>query len=263
MLRRIYRIPLLIALLLAGLAIVFCVFPLLARPAHERIIASWSRLLMRCCGTLVRERIAPGAAPLAATAGAMLLSNHISWIDIFAIDSIAAAVFVAKAEVARWPLVGTLVSRAGTVFIERSRRHAVHDVIARLEQRIRSGHRVAVFPEGTTSDGTCVLPFYGNLAQAAIGAHAPVVPVALRYIDAGGQPTRVPVYVGDTHFLASLWQVTGHPRLIVEVHVLPAIVPAPGMTRQELARRVRDAISRHLELALEDRVPATLRGRRA
>jgi 1-acyl-sn-glycerol-3-phosphate acyltransferase len=255
-----------LALLLGGLFTVLVVFPRVGEGARERAIATWSRWLVRCCGVRVRELAAPGAEPLSSMRGRhapgdgrLLLANHVSWLDIFAIDSLAPASFAAKAEIATWPLAGTLVERAGTVFIERGRRHAVHGVIQRMGEKLAAGLRAAVFPEGTTSDGRRLLPFHGNLVQAALNTGAPVVPVGLRYVDPDGEPSHAASFVGDTTFLASVWRITGHPVLSVEVHVLPAIVPAEGLTRQEVARRARTAIAGRLGLALDDTVPDGLR----
>jgi 1-acyl-sn-glycerol-3-phosphate acyltransferase len=269
-LRRAWRLPALLALLFGGLATVSMVFPLVGQARRETLIAVWSRWLMRCCGAEVRECVSPGATALSALrgrhasgSGRLLLANHVSWLDVFAIDSLAPASFAAKAEIASWPLAGTLVARAGTVFIERGRRHAVHGVILRMGEKLESGLRAAVFPEGTTTDGQRLLPFHGNLVQAALNTGAPMVPIGLRYIDPDGEPSHAALFVGDTTFLASMWKVTGHPKLIVEVHVLPQIECVQGLTRQEAARRARQAISARLGLVLEDTVPETLRGLRA
>jgi len=268
-LRRAWRLPALLALLLGGLATVFAVFPLVGDARREWLIATWSRWLMAACGAQVRERCAPGAQALTAMRGRhgpgqgrLLLSNHVSWLDIFAIDALAPASFAAKAEIASWPLAGTLVARAGTVFVERGRRHAVHGVIQRMGEKLAAGLRAAVFPEGTTSDGRRLLPFHGNLVQAALNAGVPMVPVGLRYVDPDGEPSHAAMFVGDTTFLASVWRITGHPRLIVEVHVMPAIEPAPGLTRQQVAREARAAIAARLGLELDDTVPEALRAAR-
>lgn len=263
-LRRLYRLPLLAGMLFAGLAIVFTIFPGIDARRRERYVLEWSKLLIRCCGVRVREVVEPGALPLGAQQGGrLLLLNHVSWLDIFAIDSIAPASFVAKAEIARWPLAGTLVSRVGTVFIERGRRHAIHAVIGQLAAKLRAGRRAAVFPEGTTSDGRRLLPFHGNLIEAALASAAPVVPVGVRYRDADGRPSEASLYVGDITFLHSLWRITGHPLLQVELHVLQAIEPAEGLNRQEIARRAREAIGARLGLPLDDAVPESLRQARA
>ncbi|MFM1990467.1 MAG: hypothetical protein RJA99_3424 [Pseudomonadota bacterium] len=267
---RLWRIPALVALLLGGLATVFAVFPLVGTAGRERLIATWSRWLMAACGTRVVEHVAPGGESLDRLRGRdgpghgrLLLVNHVSWLDIFAIDGLAPASFAAKAEIATWPLVGTLVARTGTVFIERGRRHAVHAVIQRMGAKLSAGLRAAVFPEGTTSDGHRLLPFHGNLIQSALNVGCPIVPLGLRYVDPDGQPSHAAMFVGDTTFLQSLWRVTGHPRLIVELHVLPAIPPSPGLTRQQAAREAREAIAARLGLPLDDSVPEALRAARA
>jgi 1-acyl-sn-glycerol-3-phosphate acyltransferase len=163
-LRRLWRLPALVALLLGGLFTVFVIFPLVGSGRREWLIATWSRMLVGSCGAKIRECVAPGAEPLSsmrgrhgAGDGRLLLSNHVSWLDIFAIDSLAPASFAAKSEIASWPLAGTLVGRAGTVFIERGRRRAVHAVIQRMGEKLQAGLRAAVFPEGTTSDGRRLL----------------------------------------------------------------------------------------------------------
>lgn len=257
-LRRLWRLPVVLALLLLGLATVLGVFPWIRVARREALIAVWSRALLWACGVRVHERVAPGAEPLSALRGLqgegqgrLLLPNHISWLDIFVIDSIAPASFVAKSEIARWPLVGTLVSRAGTVFVERGRRHAVHGVIQALGARLAQGYRAAVFPEGTTSEGDRLLVFHGNLIQAALNAGVPMIPVGLRYIDPDGERSHAVLYVGDTTLVASIWRITGHPRLDVEAHVLPAL-EAEGLTRQAAAQQVRQRLGAHLGLAFDD-----------
>lgn len=263
--RRLYRLPLLVALLFIGLAIVLAVFPWIGAMARERTIAAWSRWLMRSCGTRVREVVDAGGQPLIAQPGGrLLLLNHVSWLDIFAVDSIAPASFVAKAEIARWPLAGTLVARTGTIFIERGKRHAVHAVILQMADKLRQGRRAAVFPEGTTTDGRRLLAFHGNLIEAARESGVPVVPVGLRYLDPDGEPSHAALYIGDTTFLQSLWRITGHPLLIVELHVLAAIPTVArhdkaAPTRQMIAQQARQAIGDRLGLPFDDQVPENLK----
>jgi 1-acyl-sn-glycerol-3-phosphate acyltransferase len=176
-----WRLPLLVGLLLGGLATVLLLFPLGGPGFRRAAIGRWSRMLVAACGIEVAYREHPGAAALTSLAGgSFIVSNHISWMDIFIIDSQCPASFVAKAEIAAWPLVGTLVARTGNLFIERGKRHAVHRMIERIVHSLAAGARVAVFPEGTTSDGRRLLPFHANLVEAAVRARAPVVPVGLR-----------------------------------------------------------------------------------
>lgn len=260
---RLWRLPLLVILLLAGLVVEAALFPWVGAGPRRRVIRIWSDALVRACGVAVT--IDP--ALRSDVDGRLIVANHVSWLDIFAINAVAPSAFVAKAEIRRWPLVGLLVAAAGTVFIERARRHAVHQVIERLRQRMRQGWSAAVFPEATTSDGRQLLPFYANLIEAACEEGVDVVVVALRYqgCDADGRDAGWPeamTYVGETTFLESLWQVTGARGVRVSVERATTL-PSAGRTRHELAAEARAALSRSLDLPLADRTPGTVPRSRA
>jgi 1-acyl-sn-glycerol-3-phosphate acyltransferase len=269
-LRRLLRLALLLLLAVAGILTELVVFPMISASRRRAIIRHWSRDLMSACGLQVRVGgsvdgggVGVGGRSLDEIApGCMLVANHVSWLDIFAINSLATSAFVAKAELRRWPVAGWLAALAGTVFIERARRHAVHQVIEQLRHRIRQGFPVAVFPEATTTDGSTLLPFYGNLLEAAIAEEARIIPIALRYLDAAGKPAAAAAYVGETTFVESLWMVLGERELVVDVQVL-APVPTAGRNRHELARELRALISARLALPPADTPPGTPAGSRA
>ena len=264
--RRLWRLPQVIALLFGGLFTVIVLFPLWREPARRTAIRVWSRMLLAGCGLRLSERTAPGARPLhALPPGRLVVANHLSWLDIFAIDALCPASFVAKSEIAGWPLVGTLVARAGTLFIERGRRHAVHRLIEHIDRSLQAGGRVAVFPEGTTGAGHGLLPFHANLIQAAVDAQAPVVPVGVRYLDAQGRPAQATDFSGDITFVASMWRVLGAGGVVCEVHVLPEIAhqdpAAPAersKQRHRIAESARASISSRLGLPFDDTMPETL-----
>lgn len=265
-LRRLYRLSLLLLLAVVGILIELVVFPLIPQQGRRGIIRQWSRALLSTCGLQLRVDLDPfdtagddstAGQPLDERApGCMLVSNHVSWLDIFAINALATSAFVAKAELRRWPVAGWLAALAGTVFIERGRRHAVHRVIEKLRQRIRARFPVAVFPEATTSAGRSLLPFHANLLAAAIEEHAEIIPIALRYLNSTGAPAAEAAYVGDTTFLESLWTVLGAKGLVVTVSVLRA-VPTIGRHRHELARELRGLISARLESPMRNTAPET------
>jgi 1-acyl-sn-glycerol-3-phosphate acyltransferase len=115
-------------------------------------------------------------------------------------------------------MLGLLIAGAGTLFIERESRRDAMRVVHHMAEHLQTGDILAVFPEGTTSDGTALLPFHANLFQAAIAVHAPVLPVALMYRDAAtGQRSEAPVYIGDTTLLASVWQTLRSQGLVAQV----------------------------------------------
>ena len=113
--------------------------------------------------------------------------------------------FVAKSDIAHWPLVGTLARGGRTLFIQRDSRRDALRVVHHMAESLKAGDRLAVFPEGTTSDGAGVLPFHANLFQAAISADVNVVPVALRFEDsASGKRSSAACYVDDDTLHLSL-----------------------------------------------------------
>ncbi len=259
-LRRALRLPLLVALLFGGLFTVLLLFPLGGERFRRAAIRHWSRMLVAACGVRAQPLAADGVPPLTRLApGSFVVANHISWLDIFVIHAQSPCSFVAKDEIRAWPLIGTLVARTGTLFIERGKRHAVHRMIEHIERRLLAAGRVAVFPEGTTSDGDRLLPFHANLLEAAVRAGAPVVPVGLRYLDASGARARAIEFIGSTTFLQSLWQITGAAGLRCQVHALAPIAIGEGMRRHQLAQQARDELARTLGLPFDDRIPDNLR----
>lgn len=230
------RMVLLIALLLLGLMIELAMFPLLGHSRREFCIQLWSKSILWVAGvrTTVQGEAPAGACQIAA--------NHTSWLDILTINSLRASQFVAKAEIRSWPVVGLLVSRAGTHYIERTKRRAVHVVLKGIVEALQNGRTVAVFPEGTTNDGRTLLPFHANLIQAALDASVPLKPLAIRYKNSQGQLSEAVEYVGDTSFVTSFWRVMQIPVIYAELFWGEEI--APQGTRHELCHRAEREISR-------------------
>lgn len=266
-LRRTWRLPWAVALLLGGLFTVLLVFPLMSGARCDRTIAGWSRWLLRACGVRLRIVQPPAATPVTAltsrSGGRMLVANHISWIDIFVIDAIAPSCFIAKDDIARWPLIGTLVARAGTLFLARGKRHAVHQAIGVIAEQLRAGRRIAVFPEGTSGSGETLMPFHANLIEAAVQAGVPVDPVGLRYRGLAGESLAGPAgtmhFVGEISFMESFWRIIGAPGVWAEIHPLEALAPVPGASgnrlRHQFAAAARTSIAERLALPLADEIP--------
>jgi 1-acyl-sn-glycerol-3-phosphate acyltransferase len=199
--------------LLRGMAQIVLLFPRLPKAQRDMRVQAWARGMLKRLGIELELVGAP------ARNGPMLLvSNHVSWVDIVALHAVCHCRFVSKADVARWPLLGTLASGAGTLYVKReSRRDAMH-VVHRMAQALRDGDILAVFPEGTTGDGSAVLPFHSSLIQAAIAADAPVQAVGLTIVDRrSGRPSRAVSYMGDESLLGSLWRTLRARQLCVVV----------------------------------------------
>ena len=182
--------------------------------------------------------------------GSLLLINHTSWLDVFSIAAVVPARFVSKAEIGRWPLFGWLAIMVGTLFVERGRRHAVVRTNQVLAERLRSGQLIGVFPEGTTTDGSRLLPFHANLVQPAIDLGAPLRPVGVRFTQRG-EFSRAAMFVGEMNVMQSLWRVVTAPYLTVELHWLPPIDPPPS-NRHAAANAARSAIAHALGVPLEE-----------
>ena len=223
------------ALLLQGAATVVCLFPLSTERHRLRLKRWWSRNLLAILGVRLDADLRQ------AVAGSMLVANHISWLDIFVINAALPAAFIAKEEVRHWPLFGWLARLNDTVFLKRgSRGHAkvIHQEIARI---LAAGKNVAVFPEGTTSDGTHVLHFHAALIQPALIAGRPVVPVAVSYWEADGERSLAPRYDGDISLGQCLWAILARPRLTARLVATPAL-GQNGEDRRTVAAAARSAI---------------------
>ncbi len=181
-----------------------------------------------------------------ATGATLFVANHVSWLDILAINAVRPLRFVSKADIRSWPLLGWLTACGGTLFIERTRTRDALRVLHLVADALKAGEQVAVFPEGTTSEGCGVLPFHANLLQAAIVAQAPVQPIALRYADAQEPISSAAAYVGDTTLLESLWAVVSTTDLTVQVDFLTPLSSA-NLERRALAARLSADITAQLD----------------
>ncbi|CAG6397730.1 1-acyl-sn-glycerol-3-phosphate acyltransferase [Streptomyces cocklensis] len=181
-----------------------------------------------------------GLAVAGVPTGTLVVANHISWLDVLALLAVQPATLLAKREVGRWPLVGTLVRRAGTRFIDRDGLRGLPATVRELAALLRSGESVVVFPEGTTWCSAPGGPFRRATFQAALDAGAPVRPVTLAYTR-NGAPTTLPAYVGEGTFAGSLRRVATARGLTVHVTAHPALHPA-GHDRRTLAALARAAV---------------------
>lgn len=229
---------------LHGVAIVLWRFPSLDAGARQARIAWWSAKMLRLLGLRLAAEghFRPGAK--------LIVANHVSWLDIMAVHAVCPeARFVSKADVQHWPLVNRLVDCAGTLYLEREKRRDALRVVHRMAEALAAGDTVAVFPEGTTSDGRGVLPFHANLLQAAIVHAVPVQPVVLRYADATHAVSPAAEFVGETTLAQSLWRLARGERMVVHLHVLPAEGTAHA-DRRALAARLQAVVGGHLAEAV-------------
>jgi 1-acyl-sn-glycerol-3-phosphate acyltransferase len=230
--RRLARAAAFLTVVLLGLL----VLPLARRT--PKLIRSGAQALPTALG--VRIRIT--GEPLPPSGGVLIVANHISWLDIPLLAAVRPARMLAKREVGTWPVLGPLIARAGTLFIDRDRLRALPQVVSDLADALRSGSAVVVFPEGSTWCGRSHGRFRPAAFQAALDAGVPVQPVRIRYRLSDASPATLAAFVGDDTLLASLRRVTAARGLVAEVHVLPAIPYGAYGDRRALAHAAQATV---------------------
>ncbi len=225
--------------LAVGLWKVAVLFPLLDAVARERRVQRWSRQLVGICGvTMMFDH----TRQLEPASRALIICNHISWLDIFVINTLHPCRFVAKSDIRSWPLIGWLCAHTGTIFISRGKARDVRRIYEGLVTSIHDGERVAFFPEGTTAPQGTVLPFHANLFEAAIEAKVPVQPYAIRYVDAGGALHTSADFIDDMSFVTSVIAIMKSGGMTAELIRLPQM-STEGAHRRELAVAAREVIA--------------------
>jgi 1-acyl-sn-glycerol-3-phosphate acyltransferase len=193
----------------------------------------------------------------------LIVANHVSWLDTYAINTVNSACFVAKSEVATWPIVRTIARRFGTFFIVRGNNRSAARTKDALAAALRAGRAVAAFPEATTTDGRSLGRFYPAMLQAAVDAEVAVQPVAIRYRTADGGHADAAAFVGDMTVAESVRSIVREPLLVAEITFCPPFLAA-GQSRRELAARARATIGAVLGFAndgREERRPSPQRRR--
>ncbi|MEJ2479606.1 MAG: lysophospholipid acyltransferase family protein [Acidihalobacter sp.] len=240
--RRIYRITLL--LLHAALGVMLTL--LMTRPGQaapgpvfDAIVCWWRSRVAHILRLDLRVRGRPVDGP------ALLVANHISWMDIPVLGWIPTISFLSKAEVRGWPVIGWLAARGGTLFIRRGERKGADAAAEQITWHLVRGRKVLLCPEGTTTDGSGVRAFHPRLFAAALLAGVPVQPIALRYTQPQGQAPGTPhpcaPFIGDDTFPSHLWRVLGERRIVVEVEFL-APLNTHGRERKALAQAAQQQI---------------------
>lgn len=251
--RKAYRLTLVALLILLILFTVIVLFPLAGHAGRGRLTRTLARLSMRVMGIRVRvsgevpDRSAADIGWASDGPGYMVCANHVTFVDIFALSSVLPVRFVAKREIASWPVFGLISKRTGTIFIDRSRRRAVLEIAEAMSGAMKEGRNVLFFPEGTTGTGEGLLPFHANLFAAAVSAEAPILPVTLRYTHKGETTTLVSYAHRD--LFTVLKDICTTPGLEVEIQVLPVLTSA-GRDRREICAEASRVMS--AALGVED-----------
>jgi 1-acyl-sn-glycerol-3-phosphate acyltransferase len=222
-----------------GMWMIYFRFPQFTPEQREMRVQVWALQFLALWGIHLKVLGQP-----VVSGPALMVANHISWLDILVMHAARHCRFVSKSDVRDWPLVGMLATGAGTLFIERTRRKDALRMVKDMADAMRNGDVVAIFPEGTTSDGRELLPFHANLIQAAILANAPVQPLSIQFKDAQtGQITWGPCYIGDDTLLGSMWRTLKSPPILAVVH-FGEPQQAHGRDRRAWAHDLRERVIR-------------------
>ncbi len=234
-LRYLYRVPFLLWHVVVDLPVAIVLMAVGGARVEQAMVRSWSAGLMRVFGFRLRRV----GTPLPGVA--MFVANHVSWVDIVALHSQRMMGFVAKREIAGWPLVGWMASRAGTIFHQRGNTESLGGVLQEMLARLHAGRAVGVFPEGRTRHGDEVGPFHARIFTAAVEAGVPVQPVALRYGEGGREQTTVAFRPGEG-FLGNFLRLLGEPARVAEICFLEPIPAGSTDGRRRLADLSRERI---------------------
>jgi 1-acyl-sn-glycerol-3-phosphate acyltransferase len=223
----------------------------LGRWERQALVQRWAAEMLDALtiDVVVRGEVPPKDWPL------LVVANHTSWVDTWVLNTLNPARFVAKSEMRRWAIIGTIAERFGTFFIVRGSCRAAARTKTAVARALSAGEPVGAFPEGTTTDGTTVRAFYPALFQAAIDADVLVQPVAIRYLTATGEPTTAAAFIDDMSIVDSLRPILAAPRLIAEVTFCAPLF-ASGRTRRGLARQSHASISGALGVSAAHTVPS-------
>lgn len=205
-------------------------------PGRSHLQRGYCRLMLRALGV----RMAVSGGPIRNLRGVLVVSGHVSWLDVFAIGTVLPGSFVARADLTDWPALGPIVRIMKVIPIDRARLRRLPAVVAAVADRLRSGHTVVAFPEGTTWCGLGYGRFRPAMFQAAVDAGRPVQPLRLTYRHKDGRPSTVPAFVGDDTLLTSIKRVITARRTVCHIHV--ESLQLPGQDRRELAARCEASV---------------------
>ncbi len=242
---RILRLALHLVWIGLGAAIIY---PIVDTERRSRLKKRWSHQILK----ILSVRL--DAIPTDAPPGSLIVANHISWLDIFAIHATRPAAFISKAEIRQWPFVGWLAERNDTVFLRRGSHGHARVINTEIDALLNAGMDVAIFPEGTTTDGTHLLGFHAALLQPAVETGRPILPLALSYYDERGNLSLAPSFAGETTMRQCFLAILACRSLTVRLNPAPAI-DTTGKSRRELSRAAHDAIATRLGFPLSSTPP--------
>lgn len=251
-----YRLCKVFYYLVSGMVQIMLFFPR-STPAQKLArIQRWSQNVLAIFNIRVLAHNLPAPCE---EQGRLIVANHVSWLDIFALNAVLPGRFIAKEDVRKWPMIGYLAAQAQTVFISRQRgSNTTSGKVQGVAQALRAGEQVTLFPEGTSSDGREVLNFKSSFFQAAIDANVSVCPLLIFYpARSGAGCNKTMAYYGDISLIQSLKALAKQESAVVELHFFPALA-SDDQTRRELADSAQHQLAQALAKRLKQPADRTL-----
>jgi 1-acyl-sn-glycerol-3-phosphate acyltransferase len=248
---RYFRISRISVHTLVGVMTVSLIFPLASKALKLCLVKWWCKQLLMAFNLRVTSH---GHIPLQTQTitNTMIVANHISWTDIHALNSIIPLRFIAKSEIKSWPVFGYLARKANVLFIDRDKRHDAARIVHITSKSLLDGDNLCIFPEGTTTDGTKMMPFKSSIIQAAIQAQATIHPVAIRYPNHDGSANTEMAYAGETTMKESMQQILMQKNPIIELYFLAPIstveLSENDKDRRKLTQYIENLIKEKLSL---------------
>lgn len=239
-LRQVYKSLLIIVLFAVGIVLAGIIFPIINYTLHTNRAKD-------NCNTLKRWWLIWFAKILnlklsfkgkISKTPALVISNHISWVDIVVLGHLIPGYFVSKSDVLNWPIIGYLARQGGTVFIRRGDKQQVRNTTEKMLWLLKQNRSILAFPEGTTSVGDQILPFHSSLFQPAVLAKSNIQPMLIQY---EGQAKALAPFIGEDEFVTHLFRILALPKIEVSLTILP-MVQTVNRKRTELTELTRNQI---------------------
>ena len=248
---RYFRISRIVFHTLIGMSTAAVVFPLSSKNFKLRLIKWWCKYLLSIFNIRV---VAQGhlPPPHQIASKIMFVANHVSWVDIHALNSIIPTRFIAKSDIRSWPVFGYLARKSNVLFISREKRLDSARIVHAVNHSLLNGDTLCLFPEGTTTDGTEIKSFKSSIVQGAIQANSVICPIAIRYPRKDGSVNIEIAYAGKTTLIESIQQVLLQKQIVVELHFFAPITTAElseiNQDRRKLTAHIEQLIKEKLNL---------------
>ena len=230
----------LIHLIIGILCIIF--FPIINRKSRKKLIKLWSLLLLKIFN--INLIVNHDLKKILAKKNYLIVSNHISWLDIFVINTAHPVTFVAKQSISEWPILNWLVKASETIFIDRKKISKIKETTKEIEDYLENKGSICIFPESTSTDGSKLLPFKSNLFQTAINKEIEILPIAIQYFH-NQKFCSAPAYYDDLSLLDSIKNLIKLNDIEVKLTILSKIQLAND--RKVIAKKAYMKINRVLK----------------